>query len=100
MQTHEIEGLDGAILPVVRILRENGVETFESCQGGDGHFFHEPTVRFHGGQAEGLRAVSVALQHGLSVGSLRRYWTLDGGELTGPAWEMVFDSLPDPVSSE
>jgi len=82
--------LDGRIRPVVRLLCENGIETFESCEGGKGHAFYEPTVRFHGGQPEGFRALAIALQHGLKVSELRRYYTLIDGEPVGPHWEMTF----------
>lgn len=82
--------LDGRIRPVVRLLCENGIETFESCEGGRGHAFYEPTVRFHGGQPEGFRALAIALQHGLKVSELRRYYTLIDGEPVGPHWEMTF----------
>jgi hypothetical protein len=27
----------------VNILAENGIETFESCEGGEGHSYPEPT---------------------------------------------------------
>jgi hypothetical protein len=40
--------LDTAIERAVRILREGGIETFESCQGGKGHSYAEPAIRFHG----------------------------------------------------
>lgn len=60
-----LDGLDVGIRDIVRILINNGVETFESCEGGEGHAFFEPTVRFHGNQAEGFRVLAVALQHGL-----------------------------------
>jgi hypothetical protein len=86
----ELEGLDEGILPVVQVLRQNGVETFESCQGGEGHAFYEPTVRFHGSHAEGFRALSVALQCGLKVCELRRYYSVEDGEPVGPHWEMTF----------
>jgi hypothetical protein len=85
----EYRKLDAGIVPAVRILRENGVETFESCEGGAGHAFYEPTIRFHGGHAEGFRALAVALQHGLTVCELRRYYVLIDGEPTGPHWEMT-----------
>lgn len=83
-------GLDKRIAPIVRLLAENGVETFESCEGGPGHAFFEPTVRFYGGRPEGFRALSVALQHGLKVCELRRYWRIEDGEPVGPSWEMTF----------
>ena len=72
--------VDPGIRRAVRILWENGVETFESCEGGRGHSFPEPTVRFHGQQDEGLRALAVALQRGLKVTELRRYYTVINGE--------------------
>ena len=56
------EAFDDGIREAVRILAEAGVETFESCQGGEGHAYTEPTIRFHGERAEGLRALSIALQ--------------------------------------
>lgn len=33
--------LDYGIARVVSVLREAGVETYESCRGGAGHAFHE-----------------------------------------------------------
>jgi hypothetical protein len=82
--------LDEGISRQVAILRSAGVETFESCQGGDGHAYPEPTVRFHGDRAVGLKALSVAIEHGLRVAALRRTWPIIDGEPTGPWWEMTF----------
>ena len=83
-------GLDPGIAEYVRVLRENGVETFESCESGPGHVFPEPTVRFAGQIPEGFRALAVALEHGFPVRALRRYWRVSGGEPTGPDWELAF----------
>jgi hypothetical protein len=85
-----VRAIDKGIAKAVRILWDNGVETIESCEGGKGHPFPEPTVRFAGGQAEGFRALSVALQHGLKVTELRRYYTILDGEPNGPWWELIF----------
>jgi len=82
--------IDPKIRHIVMLLRKNGVETFESCQGGMGHAFFEPTVRFHGNRAEGLRALSIAMNHGLPVAELRRKWSIQEGEITGPWWEITF----------
>jgi hypothetical protein len=90
MADHALDHLDEGIKPVVMVLREHGVETIESCQGGDGHAFPEPTVRFAGGKAEGYRALSVAIQCGLKVAELRRVWPILDMEPTGPWWEMTF----------
>jgi hypothetical protein len=84
-----IEGLDIGIEAAVRVLRDAGVPTYESCEGGDGHAFPEPTIRFGGNYAEGFAALSVALQNGLAVYQLRRVWRMDDGEVTGPWWDLV-----------
>jgi|SRR5581483_4645315 len=86
----DLERLDAGIRPVVECLLANGVETFESCEGGEGHAFHEPTVRFHGNHAEGFRVLAIALQHGLRVCELRRYYSIEDGVPVGPHWEMTF----------
>lgn len=82
--------IDGGIAWAVEVLQEAGVETFESCESGAGHVFSEPTVRFHGERAEGFRALAAAMQHGLPVVELRRVWSINDGELTGPWWELTF----------
>ena len=86
----QIEGLDGGIARAVSVLRDAGIETFESCQGGTGHAFAVPTIRFFGHREEGFRALAVALQKGFRVSELRRYWAVIDGEPTGPHWELVF----------
>jgi hypothetical protein len=82
--------IDKGIAREVRVLWENGINTFESCEGGGDHSFPEPTIRFHGDQAEGFRALAIALQNGLRVDQLRRYYSIQNGEPTGPKWEMTF----------
>ena len=82
--------LDPGVAEYVRVLREYGVETFESCQGGEGHAAAEPVVMFFGDRSEGFRALDVALKHGLPVLDLRRYWQIIDGEPRGPYWELAF----------
>lgn len=82
--------LDPFVAPFVELLQNAGVETFESCDGGDGHAYPEPSVRFHGDRAEGMRALSVAIRAGLPVYNLNRVWRIEEGEPTGPWWELVF----------
>jgi len=93
LKSHGLEldmPLDAGIEWAVHALRSAGIETYESCEGGPGHVFAEPTVRFHGQAAEGYRAVAIALQQRLPVYAVKRVWTVEDGELTGPVWEMVF----------
>lgn len=82
--------LDPGIAPYVLALIDGGVETFESCEGGNGHAYAEPTVRFHGDVSEGFRALSVAQKRGLPVAALRRAWPILDDEPTGPWWELTF----------
>ena len=71
-------------------LREHGVETFESCEGGAGHAFPVPTIRFAGQREEGFRVLALALERGFPVRAIRRYWAVIDGEPCGPDWEIVF----------
>jgi hypothetical protein len=86
--------LDEGIREIVIALVSNGVETFESCEGGRGHSFPEPTVRFEGA-SEGLRAISVALENGFPVRRLRLTWGFENNMIHGPWWEMTFSPPKD-----
>jgi hypothetical protein len=71
--------------------KRGGIETFESCEGGPGHAYPEPTVAFYGTPEAGWRAVGICLAYSLLVLSLRRVWdVLDANEPTGPHWEITF----------
>ena len=83
--------IDPGIRQAVKRLQEANIETFQSCEGGSGHSYPEPTVAFYGTPEAGWRAVAVCLAHGLPVLSLRRVWDiLDVNEPTGPHWELTF----------
>lgn len=82
--------LDPGIDREVQTLLDNHIDTFESCEGGPGHAYFEPTVRFHGDQFEGFKAFTIAMQNGLKPTKLSRIWMIIEGELVGPYWEMTF----------
>jgi hypothetical protein len=86
--------LDRGISYAVKVLMGGGIETYESCEGGRGHSFREPTVRFHGTQSDGFRALAIAHTMGLPVRALRRFWDIKDGEPVGPYWEMTFFRRP------
>lgn len=88
--------LDVGIRHAVLVLRRGGIETFESCEGGGGHAFPEPTIRFHGDMASGFRAFAVAKEAGLPVFSLRLAYRVIDGLMTGPWWEMVLSTKSRP----
>ena len=83
--------LDTGISELVVCLMSKGIETFESCQGGEGHCYPEPTVRFHGSNSEGYKALAFAMEEGFRVSELRRVWPLINDSLTGPYWELTLN---------
>ncbi len=82
--------IDQGIRPVVSAFLKQGIRTTESCEGGEGHSFPEPTVRFAGLYGDGFKALGIAIDHGFPIANLRRSWTFLDGELSGPEWEMTF----------
>ena len=68
--------LDPKIAPYVRELQAHGIETTESCQGGEGHCFPEPTIKFDGQRDQGWKALHIAQERGWPVSALRRVWQL------------------------
>jgi len=66
------DNIDPLILPAVKILNHFGFKTFESCEGGEGHAFPEPTVRFEGTELDLLRAYDICQMMGLPVYETRR----------------------------
>ena len=87
--------LDAGIRRAVLILRRAGVETFESCQGGDGHAFAEPTIKFHGNAWAGYKAFAVAMENGLPAARIQYVWHEVDTQLAGPWWEIVFSRVPN-----
>ena len=96
------EGLDEGIRRWVNLLQSHDILTYESCEGGEGHSYAEPAIRFHGSYADGFKALAIAQEHGLPVKRLNRMWEVVDGEPTGPDWELVFwrKSEEPPVSKQ
>lgn len=82
--------LDDGIKKYVELLQHAGIETCESCQGGVGHAFPVPTIRFLGDRSEGWRALAIAQQADFPLAELRRVWPILDGEPAGPVWEITF----------
>jgi hypothetical protein len=87
--------IDIGIRHYVLVLRSHGIDTCQSCQGGPGHAYLEPTIEFRGDSGEGLRAVGVAISNRLPVSELRRVWNVHGTELDGPIWTLTFNLRAD-----
>jgi hypothetical protein len=85
-----LDNLDPGVRPYVELLVDNGIHTYESCEGGDGHCHAEPTVRFFGKMDDGMKALGLVIERDLLVRALHRLWTVVDREPTGPDWELVF----------
>ena len=75
--------LDPGIRRAVLVLRSARIATFESCQGGPGHAFPDPTIKFHGSAWEGYRALAVAMEHDLPVLRMQHVYGVVNGQLEG-----------------
>jgi len=74
----------------VQILMDADIATYESCQGGEGHAYGEPTIRFDGTPACGWRALAILMSYDLPVGRLSQTWVLNYGVPDGPCREVTF----------
>jgi hypothetical protein len=48
------------------------IRCYESCEGGPGHSYPEPAVRFHGGPGDGWAALGRCIELGLKPTDLKR----------------------------
>ncbi|MEE9178800.1 MAG: hypothetical protein V3U46_10270 [Acidimicrobiia bacterium] len=87
-----VKALDPGIRQVVVSLNDAGIQTAESCEGGEGHAYEKPTVVLTGATADGWRAFAVCLDLGFPVQSLARTWDIENDEPRGPWWHVTFSS--------
>ena len=94
-------GVDKGIGLAVGILLRNGVETFESCEGGTDHAFTQPTIRFYISSPGSIwKAVEILIQHGLPIYEVRITWDILDGLPTGPHGEVTFRRKMEPVKGD
>jgi hypothetical protein len=82
--------VDVGIVRAVRVLRESGLRTIESCQGGSGHSYPEPTIEFEATRAGGWHALSVLMDFGFPIKRIGQMWSMTEGVPTGPVWHVTF----------
>ncbi len=92
--------IDEVIRPVVELLNKYGFKTFESCQGGKGHCFELPTVRFYGSEFDLIRAYELCALYKINVFQANRvfrktdiYKNINHGESIGRSWDEPFNEL-------
>ncbi len=84
--------LDPGIRFAVRILHANGLETGQSCQGGEGHCYDHPTIEFaaDADDANGFRALAVLQTYGLPVSAVSIRWDIFNGLPYHKLWRIEF----------
>jgi len=87
--------LDKGIRRFVEVLASEGIETYESCEGGADHAYPEPTICFYGQIQEGFRALAIALDNDLPVNEIRQFWSIEDKQPVGPDWAMTFSRKAD-----
>ena len=71
------------------VLEREGLEVADYYDSG-ADTVHSGVV-FYGDDAEGKRAVEIAVDHGFEPEGLVRDWTIIGREFCEPHWMMLFD---------
>lgn len=97
------EPLDPGIVRVVRLLKEAGIETCQSCEGpegmmprlpfadglGDGHSYRCPTVDV---TYQPWAALDVANTYGIRVDRISEEFRIEQGRPVGHCWRIEFNS--------
>jgi hypothetical protein len=85
--------IDPEIAPALHALADYGIDTFASCQGGEGHASFMPEILFYGDENAGLYAVWLLEAAGFRVWELSRHWDLDHSLPRQPWWRVAMRSL-------
>lgn len=85
-------GLDPGIRFAVRVLHAEGFETCQSCQGGKGHAYDEPTVEMiaSGDDTRGFGALDALRSYGLPVNAVALVWPIKNGTPYEKNWRITF----------
>jgi len=82
--------LDPGIRFAVRILHARGIETQQSCEGGEGHAYDHPSIDIQSsGRANGFAALAALEDYGLRVRDVALMWTVDKGRPSEQFWRIT-----------
>lgn len=91
-----LSAVDEVIRPAVKIMREHSFSTFESCQGGKGHPFTEPTIRFNGTEFDLITAYELCYHYKLNVTCVRRVYVKN--PVYNNKWEEITENWTRPFN--
>lgn len=98
MEESFYQALDVGIRFAVRVLHAAGFETCQSCQGGEGHAYDDPTIEIVAGgdDAVGFGALSALRGYGLPVSEIAIVWPVRNGLPYEKLWRITFcGTLPN-----
>jgi hypothetical protein len=96
-------GLDPGIRFAVRVLHAaGGLETCQSCQGGKGHAYPEPSIDLiaRGDDALGFRALAALQDRGLPASQVLIVWNIQNGLPYEKLWRIVFSKTMEARADE
>ncbi len=82
--------VDKGISRYVDIFLNNGIETYQSCQGGPGHCYSMPTIEFYGNIGTGWKVLQICLDFELPIVMLSQFWDIKDNQPIGPYWRVEF----------
>lgn len=84
--------LDKGIRFAVRVLHAAGFETCQSCQGGEGHAYDQPTVEMvsTGDDSQGFGALAELQAYGLPIADISIRWPVRNGLPYERLWCITF----------
>jgi hypothetical protein len=84
--------LDPGIRFAVRVLHAGGFETCQSCQGGKGHAYFEPTIDLiaRDDDAIGFGALATLRDYGLPLNGVAIVWPIANGQPYEKLWRVTF----------
>lgn len=88
----DYSGIDPGVRFAVRVLHAHGIETGQSCQGGEGHSYDEATVEMRAGCSDsgGFAALAVLRAFGLPVNAVALRWPVHDGLPYEKNWRITF----------
>lgn len=98
----DYQSLDRGIRFAVRVLHAHGVETGQSCEGGKGHAYFEPTIEFRADadDALGFEALSHLQMYALPVSAVAIHWHIFRGLPFEKLWRITFWKKMDERADE
>jgi len=84
--------LDRGIRFAVRVLHAAGFDTCQSCEGGKGHAYDQPTVEMvaSGDDSAGFGALAALQAYGLPVDAVAIQWPVRNGLPYEKNWRITF----------